>query len=99
MRLRLETTRDQRSGTCLCAMPTGRAGMDKSEKLTPGAQMFWNTALEMSRQFGHSGAALQHFLLVLLDRYGPMAESLASGLRAREYHRQVQQSLQQGEVD
>jgi hypothetical protein len=73
--------------------------MDKSEKLTPGAQMFWNTALEMSRQFGHSGAALQHFLLVLLDRYGPMAESLASGLRAREYHRQVQQSLQQGEVD
>ncbi len=59
--------------------------MDEREKLTPGAQMFWNAALEMSRRSGRSGVALQHFLLVLLDRYGPMAESLASGLQAREY--------------
>lgn len=73
--------------------------MDEREKLTPGAQMFWNAALGMSRQSGGSGVALQHFLLVLLDRYGPMAESLASGLRAREYYRQVQQSLRQGELD
>ncbi len=73
--------------------------MDEKEKLTPGAQMFWNAVLETSRQSGGSGIALQHFLLVLLDRYGPMAESLASGLRAREYYRQVQQSLRQEELD
>ncbi|MGB9777477.1 MAG: AAA family ATPase [Anaerolineae bacterium] len=61
--------------------------------------MVWKAALEMPKRFGHSRPALQHFLLVLLDRYGPMAESIASGLRAREYYHQVQRSLQQGEVD
>lgn len=73
--------------------------MSSTEKLTPGAQMLWKAALETPKQFGHSRLALQHVLLVLLDRYGPMAESIASGLRAREYYQQVQRSLQKGEVD
>lgn len=73
--------------------------MSSTEKLTPGAQMLWKAALETPKQFGHSRFALQHVLLVLLDRYGPMAESIASGLRAREYYQQVRRSLQKGEVD
>lgn len=73
--------------------------MNIAEKLTPGAQMVWNAALEMPKRFGHPRFALQHFLLVLLDRYGPMAESIASGLRAREYYSQVQGALQKGELD
>ncbi len=73
--------------------------MNATEKLTPSAQMVWNAALEMPQRFGHPHFALQHFLLVLLDRYGPMAESIASGLRAREYYLQVQRALQEGELD
>lgn len=72
--------------------------MDNHEKLTPGAQAFWNAALETPGRFGHQEIALYHFLLTLLERYGPMAESLASGLRAADYYRQIQQSLQRGET-
>jgi ATP-dependent Clp protease ATP-binding subunit ClpC len=72
--------------------------MSREEKLKPGAQIFWAEALEVPRRFGHKEIGLYHFLLVLLERYGPMAESLASGLRAAEYYRQVQQSLREGEI-
>ncbi len=72
--------------------------MDYSEKLTPGAQAFWNSALEVPGRFGHKEIALHHFLLALLERHGPMAESLASGLRASDYYRQIQQSLRNSDT-
>ncbi|HIE38656.1 MAG TPA: ATP-dependent Clp protease ATP-binding subunit, partial [Anaerolineae bacterium] len=72
--------------------------MSREDKLKPGAQIFWAEALEVPRRFGHRAVGLYHFLLVLLERYGPMAESLASGLQAAEYYRQVQQSLREGEI-
>jgi len=72
--------------------------MNKSEKLMPGARLFWAEAAQVPSRFGHEETGLYHFLLALLERYGPMAESLASGLRAADYYRQLQRSLQSGDI-
>jgi ATP-dependent Clp protease ATP-binding subunit ClpC len=72
--------------------------MELSENLKPGAQVLWAKALDLPGRFGHGQTGLNHFLFALLERHGAMAESLASGLNARDYVRQVEQHLRDGEI-
>lgn len=72
--------------------------MSQTEILKPGAQMLWNEALQLPKRFGHQQPGLNHLLLALLERHGPMAESLASGLNAASYHDILKARLEAGDT-
>jgi ATP-dependent Clp protease ATP-binding subunit ClpC len=72
--------------------------MPDRESLRPGAQLFWDEALEVPGRFGHKEFGLNHFLLALLERHGAMAESLAAGLTAVDYRRKIKESLDKGDI-
>lgn len=72
--------------------------MNETDDLKPGARLFWEEALNIQSRFGHGETGLYHFLLALLERHGAMAESLASGLDASDYRRQIEQRLKQDEI-
>ncbi len=71
--------------------------MTELSSLRPGAQILWEEALKVPGRFGHKEPGLNHFLLALLERHGPMAESLAAGLSAATYTRTIKESLEQGD--
>jgi ATP-dependent Clp protease ATP-binding subunit ClpC len=72
--------------------------MTQLDSLKPGAQLVWAAALQAPARFGHSKTGLYHFLIALLERYGPMAESLASGLDASDHHREIERRLRQDDI-
>jgi ATP-dependent Clp protease ATP-binding subunit ClpC len=72
--------------------------MPDSESLRPGAQLLWDEALKVPGRFGHKEPGLNHFLLALLERHGPMAESLVAGLTAADYCRKIKEALAKGEI-
>jgi len=72
--------------------------MTELSSLKPGAQLLWAEALKVPGRFGHKEPGLNHFLLALLERHGPMAESLAAGLSASVYVRTIKESLERGDA-
>jgi ATP-dependent Clp protease ATP-binding subunit ClpC len=72
--------------------------MTEISSLKPGAQLLWAEALKVPGRFGHSEPGLNHFLLALLERHAPMAESLAAGLSAAIYLRTIKESLERGDT-
>lgn len=72
--------------------------MKLADNLKPGARLFWEEALKVQSRFDHDETGLYHFLLALLERHGAMAESLAAGLSAKNYRRQIEQRLQEDEI-
>lgn len=59
------------------------------QKLTTAAQQIANAAVERQRQAGSANLGLNHWLIVILERYAPMAQSIASGLDTAEMLKNV----------
>ena len=56
------------------------SGADHLDVLTPGAKRLVEAASQKQQQSGHAELGVAHWMLALLERHGPMAESLAQGL-------------------
>jgi ATP-dependent Clp protease ATP-binding subunit ClpC len=64
--------------------------------LAPGVQQLISAVQDLQRQQKQEQPCLNHWLLTLLERFGPMAESLASGLDAAVLKRYLRDQLGQG---
>jgi ATP-dependent Clp protease ATP-binding subunit ClpC len=58
------------------------SGAPEGVGLTPGAAQLIESALVEQRKRGHAILGVNHWLLVLVDRHGPMAEGMAKGFTA-----------------
>jgi hypothetical protein len=65
--------------------------------LTPGAQLLVQNALA-KQQSNHAHLGVHHWLLALVERHGPMAESLALGVNASALRGYIHQKLDAGEL-
>jgi hypothetical protein len=65
--------------------------------LTPGAQLLVQNALS-KRQPNHAHLGVHHWLLALVERHGPMAESLAVGVNASALRGYLYQKIQAGDL-
>ena len=70
----------------------------RSLPLTYGARRIAERALDHRRSHRHDTLGLNHWLLALLERHGPIAEGLAKGLDANSLRRQIRRRLQDGET-
>ncbi len=68
------------------------------QKLTTGGQQMVNLVVEKFKSYGHTYLAVNHWLVGLLERYGPMAASMVSGLDAAATLKAVQEKLSQNEL-
>ncbi|HPL30394.1 MAG TPA: ATP-dependent Clp protease ATP-binding subunit [Anaerolineae bacterium] len=66
--------------------------------LTPGAQMLVDDAGKKQQEGKHERLGVYHWLLALLERYGPMAESLAQGLEVGALVGYLREQLHRGAV-
>ncbi len=69
---------------------------DWSPQLVPGAQQLVDAAHEIQRQQKTEQPCVNHWLLALVDRFGPMAESLTTGLDQTAIKRYLRDQLRQG---
>jgi ATP-dependent Clp protease ATP-binding subunit ClpC len=69
---------------------------DIMQSLAPGAQRIVELAGEKQREHNHAQSGLNHWLSALLERNGPMAESMTRGLEAQAALSSVRRQLQQG---
>ena len=60
-----------------------------AETLTEGAMLLVDAAVAESREAGDKELGLNHWLLAVLEKHGPMAEDLADGLDAKSLYRYV----------
>lgn len=65
------------------------------DALTPGAKRLIETAAQKQQQAGHGELCVNHWILALLERHGPMAESLAQGLAAASLQNTIQNQLRE----
>ena len=65
--------------------------------LTPGAQLLVQNALS-KRQPNQAHLGVHHWLLALVERHGPMAESLAVGVNASALRGYLHQKIQAGDL-
>jgi ATP-dependent Clp protease ATP-binding subunit ClpC len=66
---------------------------DQLDALTPGAWRLVEAASQKQKQAGHTRLCVTHWMLALLERHGPMAESLSPGLAAASLLGAVQKQL------
>jgi len=64
--------------------------------LAPGAQELINATAVIQRQHNQEQPGINHWLLVLLERYGPMAESLTKDLDTTALKRYLGEQIRQG---
>ena len=69
---------------------------DWSPQLVPGAQQLVTAAHDIQQQHKSDQPCLNHWLLALLDRFGPMAESLTTGMDQIAMKRYLRDQLRQG---
>jgi ATP-dependent Clp protease ATP-binding subunit ClpC len=72
--------------------------MTKVESMRPGAKLLWENVLDAPSRFGHGKIGLNHFLYILLERYGEMAESMASGLISHDYRLKLEKYLKNDKI-
>src|SRR3990172_3563382 len=65
--------------------------------LTPGAQLLVQNALS-KRQPNQAHLGVHHWLLALVERHGPMAESLAVGVNASALRGYLHHKIQTGDL-
>jgi ATP-dependent Clp protease ATP-binding subunit ClpC len=70
--------------------------MSPTEMLAPGAQALIDATATMQRQYNQEQPGINHWLLVLLERYGPMAESLTKDLDVPALKRYLNEQIRQG---
>ncbi len=68
------------------------------ESLSPGAQSLVQAAGEKAKESKSAQLGVNHWLLALLERHGPMAESMARGLEISVLPRYLQEQLQRGQA-
>ena len=71
------------------------SGADHLDVLTPGAKRLVEAASQKQQQSGHAELGVAHWMLALLERHGPMAESLAQGLVAATAQNTLQGQLRE----
>ena len=71
---------------------------DTTQACTPGALLLVNAALQLQQSHKHRDLGVNHWLLALLMRHGPMAEALSPGLEAGRLERDLQAQLQAGQT-
>jgi len=64
--------------------------------LSPGAERLVEAAAGKQRESNHEQLGVYHWLLALLERHGPMAESLAVGIEADSLRQSLGEELLQG---
>ncbi|HJQ70407.1 MAG TPA: AAA family ATPase [Blastocatellia bacterium] len=69
---------------------------DNLDAITPGAKRLVEAASQKQQRAGHAELCVTHWMLALLERHGPMAESLASGLAATTTLGAIENSLNEG---
>jgi ATP-dependent Clp protease ATP-binding subunit ClpC len=69
--------------------------MSSNNALTAGAQQLIEAALDLQRQQKHDQITVQHWLLALVERYGPMAESLTTDLDSAALKRYLRDQMRQ----
>jgi ATP-dependent Clp protease ATP-binding subunit ClpC len=72
--------------------------IDTPKVLSPGAQRLIETALEKQTAAKQEQTGVYHWLLALLERHGPMAEAMASGLKASEVAARLREQLAAGNI-
>ena len=68
------------------------------QKLTTGGQQMINLVVEKYKSYGHSYLAVNHWLVGLLERYGPMAAALVSNLDPAATLKATQDKLGKNEL-
>jgi ATP-dependent Clp protease ATP-binding subunit ClpC len=68
------------------------------QKLTTGGQQMVNLVVEKYKSYGHSYLAMNHWLVGLLERYGPMAVSLVGNLDPTAVLKATQEKLGRNEL-
>jgi len=71
---------------------------DDVDGLTPGATQLVEAAERIRRIAGHDHLCINHWLLAVMERYGPAAEGMVKGLGASALVRQLSASLRNGET-
>jgi len=68
------------------------------DDLSPGANSLVEEALQTQAKHKHETLGWKHWLLVLLKRHGPMAESLVDGLDAKELAKLLRKEVGKADV-
>jgi ATP-dependent Clp protease ATP-binding subunit ClpC len=71
--------------------------MADGERLTSGAYRLAQAALERQALLGHAQLGVNHWLLALMERYGPLAASMAVGLESAALVSYLRGELAQGQ--
>jgi ATP-dependent Clp protease ATP-binding subunit ClpC len=66
--------------------------------LTPGARKLVFVAIEKQRHAGHPHLGTHHWLLALIERHGPMAESMSPGFEVATQRRPLREKLFKGDL-
>jgi ATP-dependent Clp protease ATP-binding subunit ClpC len=66
--------------------------------LSRGAQRILERAVQIQQERQHETLCVHHWLLALLERHGPMSESMTSGLEASSLQAYIEEELKKGET-
>jgi ATP-dependent Clp protease ATP-binding subunit ClpC len=71
---------------------------ESSQSLSMGAQQLIDAVLQKKTEANHPQLGLQHWLLVLMEKHGLMAETMTSGLEGMALMRRLREDLTKGDV-
>ena len=69
-----------------------------TEALTEGALLLVDGAMAERQEAGHDELSLNHWLLALLEKHGPMAEAVADGLDAKSLYRYIRTRMLESDL-